>query len=69
MFEWYFWDTVGFEDKEGDHESNLIALGKQYTVLRTGTALQCSGPDGNCQIWKISFLVILLYSKVDGRNV
>lgn len=37
MFEWYFWDTVGFEDKDGDHESNLIALGKQYTVSRTGS--------------------------------
>ncbi|PKU40142.1 hypothetical protein llap_9553 [Limosa lapponica baueri] len=35
VFEWYLWDIVGLEDKDGDHESNMIALGKQYTVSRT----------------------------------
>lgn len=35
VFEWYLWDIMGLEDKDGDHESNLIALGKQYTVSIT----------------------------------
>lgn len=35
VFEWCLWDIVDLEDKDGDHESNLIALGKQYTVLST----------------------------------
>lgn len=35
VFEWYLWDIMGLEDKDGDHESNLIASGKQYTVSRT----------------------------------
>lgn len=39
MFERYLWDIVGLEDKDGDHGSNLIALGKQHTLSR----LCCSG--------------------------
>ena len=35
VFELYLWDIVGLEDKDGDHESNPIAFGKQHTVSRT----------------------------------
>jgi len=50
MFEWYLWDILGLEDKEGDHESNLIALGKQCTVSRACCSVftVASAPEESC---------------------